>query len=101
MRNILLSETVESKIVELKNYLVLDLKLSETAALRRMDRIGAFLRRSLGNESVNYRLCRFVRWRALSYRCVQTGGWVFAYETFEGGVIVRDMAHGAALHGDE
>ena len=25
--------------------------------------------------------------------------WIFAYEVFDGGVIVQDMAHGASLSG--
>jgi hypothetical protein len=51
---------------------------------------------SLGAEG-DYALCRFKRWRALGYRCVSFEGWVFAYEVFEGGVIVRDMSHGKLL----
>ena len=70
MRKVLASETVKSRIAELKDYLVSELKLSEHAALKRMDRIGRFLLNSLGNELADYAPCRFKRWRRLGYRCV-------------------------------
>ncbi len=95
MRKILISREVWDKIVELKTYLVFELQLSETAATRRMDRIGIFLH-SLRNPG-DYALCRFARWRESGYRCAAFEGWVFAYEIVPEGVIVRDMSHAKAL----
>ncbi len=39
MREVVISETVLSKVSELKDYLLHELKLSEEAALNRTDRI--------------------------------------------------------------
>lgn len=100
MRKVVISEVVSGKIEELEHFLIDELQLSEPAALKRSGRLRNFVLK-LRNDTVDYRLCRFKRWRTLGYRCVQTGGWVFAYETFEDGIIVRDMAHGAALHDGE
>jgi hypothetical protein len=95
MRNIIISNVVHHRIDELECYLIDELKLSEEAAMKRSWRIRKFVA-SLSNP-VDYALCRFKRWRALGYRCVVFEGWVFAYEIFDGGVIVRDMAHGASF----
>ena len=95
MREVIISGVVEQRIEELEWYLVDVLKLSEDAALNRSWRMRKFVA-SLSNP-VDYALCRFKRWRALGYRCAAFEGWVFAYEIIDSGVIVRDMAHGAAL----
>jgi plasmid stabilization system protein ParE len=95
MRRVTVSRSVEDRIEELEHYLVDELKLSETAALRRSRRLREFVR-SLGNPG-DYALCRYKKWRAMSYRCAAFEGWVFAYETFDDGVIIRDMAHGKLL----
>ena len=85
-------------IEEIRDYLVFDLKLSETAAEARIKRMEEFVA-SLSNP-VDYALCRFKRWREKGYRCaVFENSWIFAYEVFDGGVIVQDMAHGASLSG--
>jgi len=95
MRKVRISETVWDKIDELADYLVDEYKLSEEAAIRRIDRLTSFLI-ALGNP-VNYALCRFKQWRTLGYRCAVFENWVFAYEIFDGGIIVQDMAHCAML----
>jgi len=42
--------------------------------------------------------CRFKIWGELGYRCaVFERSWIFAYEVFDEGVIVRDMMHAALL----
>ena len=95
MRKVKISEVVWDKLDVLADYLVDEFKLSEEAAMRRIDRLMRFLA-TLGNP-VNYALCRFKKWRSLGYRCVVFESWVLAYEVFDGGVIIRDMAHGATL----
>ena len=95
MRNVIISDIVNQKIDELEYYLIDELKLSEEAAMKRSWRMRIFVA-SLSNPA-DYALCRFKRWRVLGYRCAVFEGWVFAYEIFDGGVIVRDMAHGASL----
>ena len=84
------------KVAELRAYLTDTLKLSQKATYKRIDRIDAFLL-SLANQA-DYPLCRFKKWRTLGYRCaVFEKDWVFAYEVFEDGVIVRDMSHTSLL----
>ena len=95
MREVKVSEQVLEKISELEAYMQVELNFSKEAARKRSDRIRNFLK-SL-SAPVDYALCRFKRWRALGYRCAVFEGWVFAYEIFDGGVIVRDMAHSASL----
>jgi hypothetical protein len=86
---------VWDKLDELADHLVDEFKLSEEAAIRRIDRLTHFLA-ALSNP-VDYALCRFKQWRALGYRCAVFENWVFAYEIFDGGIIVHDMAHSATL----
>jgi len=43
MRKVVISNSVIDKIGVLRDYLVSELKLSEDAAMRRIDRIGGFL----------------------------------------------------------
>lgn len=96
MREVLIADTVLNRISELRIYLVEELKLSREAALNRTERMDDFLR-SLGNAA-DYPLCRFRKWCSLGYRCaVFEKDWVFAYELFDEGVIVRDMSHTALL----
>jgi hypothetical protein len=95
MRKVRISEVVWDKLDELADYMVDEFKLSEESAMRRIDRLLNFLS-ALGNPA-NYSLCRFKRWRILGYRCANFENWVFAYEIFDGGVLVHDMAHGATL----
>ena len=96
MRKVRISNTVWNKLDELTNYLTENFKLSEEAAVRRIDRIVVFLA-ALSNPA-DYALCRFKRWRVLGYRCVVfEKSWVFAYEIIDDGVIVRDMSHAATL----
>ena len=96
MRKVIISDNVHAKIAELEYYLTHELKLSEEAALKRSARLRNFIS-TLANPLADYGLCRFTRWRAQGWHCVTSGGWVFAYERFEEGVIVRDMAHGKTL----
>jgi hypothetical protein len=95
MRKVKVSEVVWDKLDELTNYMVDEFKMSEEAAMHRIDRLLIFL--AALSAPVDYALCRFKRWRALAYRCAVFEGWVFAYEIFDGGIIVRDMAYGATL----
>jgi hypothetical protein len=96
MREVRLSGLVIVKIVELESYLIDELKLSEEAALGRIARIRKYLQ-ALRN-AIDYPLCRFKKWQALGYRCgVFEKDWVFAYEIFEDGIIVRDMSHTSLL----
>ena len=96
MRKVIISNTVRRKIIDLRTFLVVELKFSEEAAYKRADRMKIFLA-SLANPA-DYALCRFKKWRELGYRCaVFEKSWVFAYETFDDGVIVRDMSHTATL----
>ena len=96
MRKVIISGLVQQRIKELEYYLVDELKLSEEAALKRSSSMRAFIA-SLSSP-VDYSLCRFKQWRMLGYRCmVFEKSWVFAYEIFDGGVIVRDMSHAAVF----
>ena len=95
MREVVISTALWIKIEEIRDYLIFNLRLSEIDAEDRINRMEEFVA-SL-SKPVDYALCRFKRWRALGYRCVVFEGWVFAYEIVDGGIIVRDMAHGATL----
>jgi len=95
MRKVYVSEQVWDIIFELEQYLKEELKFSKEAARKRSDRMREFLK-SL-SAPADYALCRFKRWRAMGYRCAVFEKWIFAYETFDGGVIVQDMAYGATL----
>lgn len=96
MREVRISGTVRNKIADLETFLVDGLKLSEEGALRRSDRMREYVH-AFSNEA-DYPLCRFKKWRALGYRCaVFEKDWIFAYEVFEDGVIVRDMSHTSLL----
>lgn len=90
MREVVVSETVLGKIVFLRD----SLKMSKEAARRRCDRMDEFFA-SLAVR-VDYPLCRFRKWRMLGYHCaVFEKDWVFAYEIFDDGVIIRDMSNTA------
>lgn len=96
MREVRVSGLVRDKIAELESYLINELKLSEEAALHRSARMRAFVH-AFRNEA-DYPLCRFKKWKALGYRCaVFEKSWVFAYEIFEDGIIVRDLSHTSLL----
>lgn len=96
MRKVIASRIVWDKIAELRKYLLVELKMSEEAAMARSYRIEDFIR-ALGNPA-DYPLCRFKRWRALGYRCaVFEKDWILAYEVVPEGVIVRDMSHAKLL----
>jgi len=96
MRNVYVSDTVRRKILELRTYLVIELKLSEKASYKRIERMKKFIL-TFGYEA-DYALCRFKKWQLLGYRCaVFEKCWVFAYEVIDGGVIVRDLSHTAML----
>jgi len=96
MREVHVSGEVLDKISELELFLKNDLKLSKEAARKRSDRMRTFVL-SFGHEG-DYPLCRFKRWRTLGYRCaVFEKRWVFAYEIFDDGVIIWDMANTALL----
>ena len=92
MRKVVVSGTVRDRIAEVNDYLTREFRLSATAADKRTDSMEDFVL-ALANEA-DYPRCRFKRWRALGYRCaVFEGDWIFAYEIFDEGVIVRDMSH--------
>ena len=96
MRKVVISETVMSKVSDLRKFLIEELKLSREAAHNRTNRINDFLV-SLTSEA-DYPLCRLKKWHKLGYRCaVFEKDWVFAYEVFAEGVIVMDMCHTAML----
>ena len=96
MREVVISQTVQDKIDDLELFLKNQLKLSKEAAKRRCDRMDNLFE-SL-SSAVDYPLCRFRKWRTLGYRCtVFEKNWVFAYEIFEDGIIVRDMSHASLL----
>jgi len=95
MRKVSISEVVYDKLDELADYMVDEFKLSEEAAMRRIDRLMSFLA-TLSNPA-DFALCRFKRWRSLGYRCAVFERWVFAYEVFENGIIIRDMVYSAML----
>jgi len=96
MRKVIVPYNLWNKIGEIKDYLIHDLKLSEMAAEARINRMEDFVA-SLSHNA-DYVLCRFKKWRELGYRCaVFEKSWVFAYEVFDGGVIIRDMSHTAIL----
>jgi len=97
MRKVLISETVEDKLADLRVYLIAELNLSEEAAFNHSRRMRAFVY-SLALPA-DYSLCRFKRWRDQGYRCaVFEKSWVFAYEIFDDGVIVREMSHTKLLN---
>jgi hypothetical protein len=99
MREVHISGWVLHKISELEFYLQKEMDFSKEAARKRSDRMRIFLQ-SLSNPIADYALCRFKKWRELGYRCaIFEKAWVFAYEIFDGGVIVRDMSHTATLTG--
>ncbi len=92
MRSVVTSDTVQQKIEKLERFLIDELLLSEVAAIARCRRMREFIN-SL-SAPVEHPLCRFYRWRRYGYHCaVFEKSWVFAYETFDDGVIVRDMSH--------
>ena len=92
MRKVAISETILDKVSELRAFLTDELKLSREAAHSRTARIDAFLVSLAG--AANYPLCRFKKWHRLGYRCaVFEKDWVFAYEVFDDGIIIRDMCH--------
>ena len=96
MREVLISGLVWEKIANLESYLITELKLSETAVLRRSARMRKFV--FTIRVPVDYPLCRFKRWCMLGYHCaVFEKDWVFAYEIFNGGIIIRDMSHTSLL----
>jgi len=96
MREVVIPDSLWYKIGRIKDYLIYELKLSETAAEARIKRMEDFVA-SLATPA-DYALCRFKKWRELGYRCaVFEKSWVFAYEVFDNGVIVRDMSHAATL----
>jgi hypothetical protein len=45
-----------------------------------------------------YPICRFKKWQDLGYRCaVFEKDWIFAYEVFDKGIIIRDLLHTTTL----
>jgi hypothetical protein len=97
MRKVIITINVRHRLEELEYFLVDELKLSETAAKRRSFKLRLSVN-ALVNDSADYALCRFRRWRELGYRCLASDGWVFAYEIVPEGIIVQDMAHSKTLY---
>lgn len=81
---------------DLEHYLTEELRLSEKLALRKIHSMRNFIYSLM--YPVDYPICRFNQWCLLGYRCaVFDKTWIFAYEEFENGVIIRDMAHTSVL----
>lgn len=95
MRKVIISDAVWEALAELDDYLVREYKFSRMSSHNRIARIYRFLAGL--TTPADYALCRFEHWRALGYRCASFEGWVFAYESFPDGVVVRDMSHGKLL----
>lgn len=96
MREVVISKTVQGKIEDLELFLKNTLKLSKEAARRRCCRMDELFESLAG--VADYPLCRFKKWQTLGYKCVVfEKDWIFAYEIFEDGVIVRDMSHTSLL----
>ena len=96
MREVWVSGLVRAKVADLEVYLLEELKLSKTAALRHSNQMRTLVH-TLGSAA-DYPLCRFKKWQTLGYRCVVfEKSWVFAYEVFENGIIIRDMSHTSLL----
>lgn len=96
MREVIVSGHLWDKIEEVNDYLIDELKLSEEATEKRIRRMEHFVMNFA--KSVNHAPCRFKKWSKLGYHCaVFEKEWVFAYEIFDEGVIVRDMSHTALL----
>lgn len=96
MREVVISQAVQNKIDDLELFLKDQLKLSKEAARNRCDRMDELFVSLAG--IADYPLCRFKKWQILGYRCVVfEKSWVFAYEVFEDGIIVRDMSHASLL----
>ena len=96
MRRVVISDKVASEMAELDKFLTQGYALSRAAANARMTRMDDFVALLAG--AVDYPLCRFRHWRALGYHCaVFEKNWIFAYEIFAEGIIVRDMAHTSIL----
>ena len=96
MREVIVSEHLWGKIKEVNDYLINELHLSEEATEKRIRRMEQFVMDFA--KRVDHPLCRFKKWRTLGYHCaVFEKDWVFAYEVFDEGVIVRDMANTALL----
>ena len=96
IRAVIISDVVWDKMEDLFFYLTEELKLSEEAAFRKTAKMRLFVHSF--SAPVNHAKCRSKIWCELGYRCaVFEKAWVFAYEVFDEGVIVRDMMHGALL----
>ncbi len=95
MRKVLISGSVKSKITELNLFLTQEYRMSQSAANVRMERMLRFVN-SL-SAPVSHAPCRFRKWREAGYHCAPFEGWVFAYEVFPDGIIIRDMSHGKLL----
>jgi hypothetical protein len=95
VRKVAVSDEVQGTLHELDMFLTREYRMSRAAVNARIDRIYEFLA-SL-SAPVDHARCRFERWHLRGYRCAVFEGWVFAYQVFENGVIIRDMAHGKTL----
>jgi hypothetical protein len=95
MRDIIISDVVQYRLSELGLFLTQEYNMSPSTSEARISRIY----RLLGSLSApgDSALCRFRPWNRLGYHCIAFEGWVFAYEIFDDGVIVRDMSHGKLL----
>ena len=96
IREVVISDVVWDKIEDLFFYLTCELKLSEEAAFRKTSKMRLFVHSF--STPVDHPKCRFKTWCELGYRCaVFEKSWIFAYEVFDEGVIVRDMMHTTLL----
>ena len=95
MRKVVVSDLVMEKLALLDFFMQHELKFSKPTARRRIARIDEAL--AALAAPVSHALCRFRRWREAGLRCIVFEGWVFAYEVFDDGVIIRDMTHGKLI----
>ena len=96
MREVIVSEHLWGKIKEVNDYLINELHLSEEATEKRIRRMEQFVMDFA--KRVDHPLCRFKKWQTLGYHyAVIEKDRLFAYEVFDEGVIVRDMANTALL----
>ncbi len=92
MRNVIISAPVTQKMTLLAYYLTDEQKLSAYAVIKYMDRMNTFL--SSLSAPVNHPKCRFEEWIMLEYRCaIFEKEWIFVYEEFDDGVLIRDLRH--------
>jgi len=96
MKEVYISAKVWNRMDELESYLTDELKLSRDLAFRKTSKMRKFIH-SLGGP-IMYAKCRFKKWAVWGFHCaIFEKSWIFAYEVFDEGIIVRDMEHVSIL----